>query len=178
VLAALPLPGRAISMIWSLGADEASRVAALDAPALCRSVADAMQGALGDLRLVTPQRSYPLRRLSARRLVGRRVALVGDAAHVIHPLAGQGLNLGLQDVRALLAALGARAVRDPADALLLRAYERSRREPILAMDFVVDGLYRLFGARDGALARLRNTGLNLTDRMPVVKNVLIRRAMA
>jgi len=179
VLAALPLPGRRISMIWSLPAAEAARVARLEPEALCRTVAQAMRDELGALALVTPPRSYPLRRLAARRLIAHRVALVGDAAHVIHPLAGQGLNLGLQDVRALAAILGGRPpVREPGDPLLLRAYERARTEPILAMDFMVDGLYRLFGARGGGLARLRNTGLNLTDRLPVVKNVLIRRAMA
>ena len=178
VLAALPLPGRAISMIWSLPPAEAARIASLDAPSLCAAAAQAMQGELGDLALLTPARSYPLRRLSAHRLVGRRVALVGDAAHVIHPLAGQGLNLGLQDVRALAAVLGDRpSVREPGDPLVLRAYERARAEPILAMDFMVDGLYRLFGAQAEGLARLRNAGLNLTDRLPVVKNVLVRRAM-
>ncbi len=179
VLAALPLPGRRISMIWSLPAAEAARTVALEPDALCRTVARAMRDELGELALLTAARSYPLRRLAARRLVARRVALVGDAAHVIHPLAGQGLNLGLQDVRALAEILAGRAaVREPADPLLLRAYERQRAEPILAMDFMVDGLYRLFGARSGGLARLRNAGLNLTDRLPVVKNVLIRRAMA
>jgi 2-octaprenylphenol hydroxylase len=179
VLAALPLPGRRISMIWSLPAVEAARIGRLEPEALCAAVAKAMREELGELAPVTAARSYPLRRVSARRLIARRVALAGDAAHVIHPLAGQGLNLGLQDVRALAGLLVSRAaVREPADPLLLRAYERQRAEPILAMDFMVDGLYRLFGAQGGGLARIRNAGLNLTDRLPVVKNLLIRRAMA
>jgi 2-polyprenyl-6-methoxyphenol hydroxylase-like FAD-dependent oxidoreductase len=98
---------------------------------------------------------------------------------VIHPLAGQGLNLGLQDARALAAVLAAREPgRDPGDARLLRRYERSRAEPILAMDAVVDGLFALFGARSMAVARARNAGLNLADRFPVLKNVLVRRAMS
>jgi 2-octaprenylphenol hydroxylase len=130
------------------------------------------------LTLITPPRSYALRRLRARRLIAPRVALVGDAAHVIHPLAGQGLNLGLQDVRALAETLSNReADRDLGDMRLLRRYERARAEPILAMDAVVDGLYRLFDAQSGSTSRLRNAGLNLTDRLPVLKNLLIRRAM-
>jgi 2-polyprenyl-6-methoxyphenol hydroxylase-like FAD-dependent oxidoreductase len=111
-------------------------------------------------------------------MVAPRVALAGDAAHVIHPLAGQGLNLGLQDVRTLSRVLSEREpVRDPGDWRLLRRYERARAEPILAMDSMVDGLYRLFGAQSGLAARLRNRGLNLTDRFEVVKNLLIRQAM-
>jgi len=135
-------------------------------------------GALGELRLVTPPRSYPLRRLRARRLIAPRIALVGDAAHVIHPLAGQGLNLGLQDARTLSRVLADREpVRDAGDWRLLRRYERHRAEPILAMDAMVEGLYRLFGAQGGAATRLRNSGLNLTNRLAVVKNLLIRQAM-
>jgi 2-polyprenyl-6-methoxyphenol hydroxylase-like FAD-dependent oxidoreductase len=130
------------------------------------------------MSVVTPPRSYPLRRLSAARMAGERVALAGDAAHVIHPLAGQGLNLGLQDARALAAALAGRGPRDAGDARLLRRYERSRAEPILAMDLMVDGLFRLFGADSEPLSRLRNAGLNLSGRLPVLKNILIRHAMS
>ena len=176
VLALLPLPGRRVSMIWSLPLAEAERVAALDAVSLCAALGAATGGELGALSLVTPARSYPLRRLAARRMVAPRVALVGDAAHVIHPLAGQGLNLGLQDARALGAALSAR-VRDAGDPGLLRAYERGRAEPILSMDATVDGLFRLFGSRSRLLGRLRNDGLNLTGQFTVLKNLLMRQAM-
>jgi 2-polyprenyl-6-methoxyphenol hydroxylase-like FAD-dependent oxidoreductase len=134
---------------------------------------------LGELALVTPPRSYPLRRLAAERLVAARVALAGDAGHVIHPLAGQGLNLGLQDARALAAVLSAREpLRDPGELRLLRRYERSRAEPILAMDTMVDSLFRLFGAEGRVAARWRNAGLNLADRLPVVKTMLMRHAMS
>jgi ubiquinone biosynthesis UbiH/UbiF/VisC/COQ6 family hydroxylase len=178
VLALLPLPGNHVSMVWSLPEPEAARIEALDADALCREVEAVTHGALGQLALVTAPRSYALRRMSARRMVAPRIALVGDAAHVIHPLAGQGLNLGLQDVRTLSRALHAReSVRDAGDWRVLRRYERARAEPILAMDTMVDGLYRLFGAQSGVAARLRNSGLNLTDRLSVLKNLLIRQAM-
>jgi len=178
VLALLPLRGSHVSMVWSLPAADAERIGALAPEALCREVEAATHGVLGQLSLATAPRSYPLRRLSARRLVAPRVALVGDAGHVIHPLAGQGLNLGLQDARALAGVLAQRgALRDPGDPRLLRRYERSRAEPILAMDTMVDGLYSLFGTHNRLAGRLRNAGLNLTDRLPVLKNLLIRQAL-
>ena len=147
--------------------------------ALCREVEQASDGVLGALALRGTARAFPLRRLSARRAVAPRVALIGDAAHVIHPLAGQGANLGLQDARRLAEVLAAREPgRDPGDARLLRRYERARAEDVLAMQAAVHGLWRLFGARGAGWVRLRNAGLNLTDRLPVLKNLLIRRAMA
>ena len=174
VLALLPLPKDHVSMVWSRPASEAQ----IDDEHLCAAVELASGGALGELELAGAPRSYPLRRLKAERLVAPRVALAGDAAHVIHPLAGQGLNLGLQDARALIAALRSREpLRDPGELGLLRRYERSRAEPILAMDTMVDSLFRLFGADDALAARARNFGLNLTDRLPVVKNMLMRQAM-
>jgi 2-polyprenylphenol 6-hydroxylase len=179
VLALLPLPGEHVSMVWSLPTAEAKRVSLLQSEALCQEVETASQGAVGELAMVTAPRSYPLRRLAAQRLVAPRVALAGDAGHVIHPLAGQGLNLGLQDARTLAAVLySCEPQRDPGDVRLLRRYERSRAEPILAMDTMVDSLFRLFGAEHRLAARLRNGGLNLTDRLPVLKNMLMRQAMS
>lgn len=179
VLALLPLPQGQVSMVWSLPAGEAERVMRLEPPALAAAVTRASHAQLGELVPASPARSYVLRRLAARSLVAPRVALAGDAAHVIHPLAGQGLNLGLQDARALAETLAGREPgRDAGDYRLLRRYERSRAEPILAMDGVVHGLFRLYASRSGLVSRLRNAGLNLTDRLPVVKNILMRRAMS
>ena len=178
VLALLPLPGDHVSMVWSTGDAAASRLLALDAGALAREVADASRHVVGELALVTPQRGFPLLRLAAARMVAPRIVLAGDAAHVIHPLAGQGANLGLQDARMLAAAIcGREPGRDPGDVRLLRRYERSRAEDILAMRTTVHGLFRLFDARGAAVSRLRNAGLNLADRMPVLKNLLMRHAM-
>jgi ubiquinone biosynthesis UbiH/UbiF/VisC/COQ6 family hydroxylase len=178
VLALLPLAGSHVSMVWSVADAEAARLLALDADALCREVERASHDAQGALTLVTPARGFPLRRLAAARLVAPRVALIGDAAHVVHPLAGQGANLGFQDARALAQVLAAREpVRDPGDLRLLRRYARARAEAVLAMDATVHGLYRLFAAQGRAISLARNAGLNLTDRVPVLKNMLMRQAM-
>jgi ubiquinone biosynthesis UbiH/UbiF/VisC/COQ6 family hydroxylase len=178
VLALLPLPGDHASMVWSTSDAEAARLCALDGTLLAREVAAVARHALGELSLVTPPRGFPLQRLSAARLAAPRIALAGDAAHVIHPLAGQGANLGLRDARTLADVLAGREPgRDPGDLRLLRRYERARAEDILAMDATVHGLYRLFDARGSGIARLRNAGLNLADRLPVIKNLLMRHAM-
>lgn len=178
VLALLPLPGEHVSMVWSTGEEHAARLLALEPDALAREVATASRQALGEFSLVTRQRGFVLRRLTAERMVAPRVALAGDAAHVVHPLAGQGANLGFQDARELAAVLAAREpFRDPGDLRLLRRYERARAEAILAMRATVHGLFSLFDAKGAIAARLRNTGLNLADRLPVLKNVLMRQAM-
>ena len=178
VLALLPLPGNHVSMVWSTTDAEAARLMSLPVEKLAREVAAASRDAVGELALTTAQRSFALARLAAGRLVAPRVALAGDAAHVLHPLAGQGANLGLQDARALAEVLQAREPgRDPGDERLLRRYERSRAEDILAMRSTVHGLFRLFDARGTGIARLRNAGLNLADRIPVLKNLLMRHAM-
>ncbi|MGH8686145.1 MAG: FAD-dependent monooxygenase [Burkholderiales bacterium] len=179
VLALLPLPDGQASMVWSTGEAHAAQLLGLAPEALCREVGRASGGVLGGLELRGPARAFALQRLVARRAVAPRVALVGDAAHVIHPLAGQGANLGLQDARRLAEVLDAREPgRDPGDLRLLRRYERARAEDVLAMQATVHGLWRLFGAHGAGWSRLRNAGLNLTDRLPVLKNLLIRRAMA
>jgi len=178
VFALLPLPGDHVSMVWSTASAHAERLLALDAQALAREAASAAQHVLGDFSLVTAARGFALQRLAAARLVAPRAALAGDAAHVIHPLAGQGANLGLQDARLLAQVLAARAPgRDPGDLRLLRRYARARAEDILAMSTTVHGLHRLFDSPAPALARLRNSGLNFADRLPVLKTLLMRQAM-
>ena len=178
VLALLPLPGEQVSMVWSLPEAEAQRIAALPSAALATEVTTASAGILGALETASAARSFPLQRLAAQRLIGPRVALVGDAAHVVHPLAGQGLNLGLQDARALATVIAGREPgRDPGELRLLRRYERRRAEPILAMHGVISGLFALYGADNNLIGRLRNAGLNLTNRSAVLKNLLVRQAM-
>jgi 2-polyprenyl-6-methoxyphenol hydroxylase-like FAD-dependent oxidoreductase len=142
---------------------------------LCRRVAEAGGEALGSLEALTPPAAFPLMSMNAEQLTRGRVALVGDAAHVVHPLAGQGINLGFGDAHALADLL--RDAPDPGDRLLLRRFERARAEDILAMRLVTDGLQRLFNADYPAIARIRNLGLNLTDSLPVIKTLLTRRAV-
>jgi len=179
VLALLPLPGQDISMVWSTGKPHAAHLLGLEPDALAREVAAASRHVLGELSLVTPARGFALQRLAAARIAAPRVALAGDAAHVVHPLAGQGANLGFQDARELADVLHAREpFRDPGDLRLLRRYERARAEAILAMRSTVHGLFRLFDAKSTLAGKIRNTGLNLADRLPVLKNVLMRHAMS
>jgi ubiquinone biosynthesis UbiH/UbiF/VisC/COQ6 family hydroxylase len=178
VLAYLPLPGRRMSMVWSTADAHAAELVALSAHELCARVAEAGKDALGTLELLTPAAQFPLTRQHAARLVAPRIALIGDAGHVLHPLAGQGVNLGFGDAAALAQILLQRELfRDPGDIRLLRRYERARAEDILALAWVTDGLQKLFAAPGGAAAKLRNTGLNLTNALPVIKNLLIRRAL-
>jgi len=179
VLALLPLPGERVSMVWSLAEAEAQRLMGLEPAALGRELSRASQGVLGELVPLAPAKAYALRRARAERAVAPRLALVGDAAHVVHPLAGQGANLGLQDVRVLARVLGAREPgRDPGELGLLRRYERARAEAVLATDAMVHGLARLFAAESEVAARLRNAGLGLVDRLVPLKNLLARYAMA
>ena len=176
VLAYLPLPQERISIVWSTPDAHARELLALEPAELCRRVAEAGGATLGALEPLTPPAAFPLTRMRARCLTLGRVALVGDAAHVVHPLAGQGINLGFGDAHSLADLL--RGARDPGDRLLLRRFERARAEDILATRLVTDGLFRLFEADHAGLARIRNFGLNLADAIPVIKTLLARRAAA
>lgn len=181
VLAWLPLPGNRMSMVWSTSATQADTLMGLSPQALGEHVARAGMDTLGKLETITPPASFPLVRLSVPHRVRPRLALIGDAGHVIHPLAGQGVNLGFADAQALAHLLQRRPAdgprNDPGDWLLLRQFERMRAEDILAMRFATDGLQRLFAAQWPGVAQLRNLGLSITDRLPIVKNLLARRAM-
>jgi ubiquinone biosynthesis UbiH/UbiF/VisC/COQ6 family hydroxylase len=176
VLAFLPLPERRVSIVWSTSRSHADELLALPPAALCARVSEASRSALGDLEPLTPPTAFPLARMVSDRIARERVALIGDSAHVVHPLAGQGINLGLGDAHCLADLLGAAA--DPGDRMLLRRFERSRAEDILALHWVTHGLFRLFGTNHSMISRIRNLGLNLTDANPVIKTLLARRAIA
>ena len=176
VIALLPLPGDRVSLVWSAPAALAGALAADEASLAARLAARA-QPHLGELTAIGPAASFPLRRITVDRMVGSRLALVGDAAHVVHPLAGQGLNLGLADVSELLRVLGGREDwRDPGDAVLLRRYERSRAEPVGAMRLATHALARLFSRGDALSREVRNLGLSAVNALPPLKNALIRHA--
>ena len=177
VLAYLPLPGNRISIVWSLQQDLANVLLHTPAAELCERVAEAGARRLGKLELITPAAAFPLHLIEPERLIKPRLALIGDAAHQVHPLAGQGVNLGFADARVLAAVLAGRGARDCGDSLLLRRYERARREEILAMQLVTDGLQGLFNQTQPVLRWARNTGLELTNRLTGVKRQLIKQAL-
>jgi len=179
VLALLPLPGNRASMVWSVAAEQAQALLALDEQALADTVAEACRHVPGQLQVITPAAGFPLRLTHVPQLVAPRIALAGDAAHNVHPLAGQGVNLGLRDVRELAAVLGSRVPRqDCGDWALLRRYERARREDIAAIELSTDALQKLFGAGSVWVSGARNFGLNVVNRLPPLKNMLIRHAVA
>jgi 2-octaprenyl-6-methoxyphenol hydroxylase len=176
--AILPLPGRRSSIVWSEKADEARHL--LDGPpdSLFAELERRFGLEWGDIRLETPVHAYPLRLMIARSFIAHRAALIGDAAHVIHPIAGQGLNLGLQDAQSLIAALAEAKANgtDIGSRPVLRRYERDRRFETVTMGIVTDGLNRLF-TTDALPVRLaRDLGLGIVERLPALKSLLIRQA--
>lgn len=178
VLALLPLPEKRVSMVWSTTEDHADFLRHLPADELCRRVEEASSHTLGKLQLITPPVGFPLNFVHVDKLIKPRLVLIGDAAHGIHPLAGQGVNLGLRDTRELAAILNARGMRtDCGDFMLLRRYELARKEDILALELVTDGLQKLFNNSNPTLARLRNLGLEITNRLPLIKNRLMQHAL-
>ena len=178
VLALLPLPGARVSMVWSTGDEHAAELLALTAGELSAEVALAAHGACGDLQVITPAAAFALRMQRVRRLVLPRLALIGDAAHNVHPLAGQGVNLGFRDARELAQVVVQRGPQaDCGDIHLLRRYERARQEDIATMRLATDTLQRLFNNNDERLGKLRNMGLRLANRQPLLKNLLVRHAV-
>jgi ubiquinone biosynthesis UbiH/UbiF/VisC/COQ6 family hydroxylase len=178
ILAYLPLPGNLISIVWSTPTVHAQELLALPPAEFCARVAAAGEHVLGGLQLVTPAAGFPLRLMRAPRVVAPRLALIGDAAHTIHPLSGHGINLGFQDAKSLAAILAACPEHvDCGDVQWLRRHERARREEVVALQSVTHGLQRLFGAPQSPVALLRNLGLNFVDRLPVIKDALVRYAM-
>ena len=178
VLAWLPLPGRRMSIVWSAPDAQARELLALSADAFTARVAEAGDGALGALRMITPPAAFPLQSLRLPTSIAHRMALVGDAAHGVHPLAGQGVNLGFGDAQALADVLADRGpVGDAGAPILLERFARRRAEPVLAMHAVTDGLVRMFGPRTPWLKTLRNAGLFAVDRLPMIKRALAQPAL-
>ena len=177
VVALLPLPGNQVSLVWAAPIDLAHELLTLTPDQFAARVMEHC-GEVGELVLIGSVHSFPLRLVTVSHLIGPRVALIGDAAHVIHPLAGQGLNLGLGDVASLLDLMRAReSFRDVGDAVLLRRYERGRADAIGAMRFATDSLARLFAVDDPFVRRLRNVGMAMVNRISPLKNTLIRQAL-
>jgi 2-octaprenyl-6-methoxyphenol hydroxylase len=176
--AILPLTGKRSSLVWTETRDEAERIVALPADEFHRELEKRFGLHLGELRAEGKPRAFPLGYFVARSFIAERLALVGDAAHVIHPIAGQGLNLGLKDVAAL-AEVVVDAVRiglDPGQADVLERYQRWRRFDTMAMGVATNGLNLLFSNRSTLLRTVRDIGLGLVDRVPPLKDLLIKQA--
>jgi len=178
-VAFLPLADGRCSIVWSLPEAEAEAVLALeDGPFL--EVLNAAAGSLvGDVTASGPRAGFPLRRLHAERYIGERVALLGDAAHVIHPLAGQGANLGFRDAETLAAEVAAAhgRGRDPGGTGTLRRFERARRGDNLAVQAAMEAFHEAFTRGEQPLVALRSLGFNLTNRLPPLKHAFMRIAM-
>jgi 2-octaprenylphenol hydroxylase len=180
IVALLPLPGNMVSLVWSAPEALAETLRRESAAQLAQRLAVYAQDKLGALTPLQPElvRDFPLVLMRPHSMIAPRVALVGDAAHVVHPLAGHGMNLGFADVAQLVKTVGEREPqRAIGDERVLARYARARKEDVLLMQLTTDGLARLFGADLEPLRAVRNLGLNLLDKLPVLKRRLISHAM-
>lgn len=180
-LALLPLADGRSSIVWSCRDTDATTLMSLDEEAFGERLTRASAGVLGRLRLTTSRAAFPLAAAYARRYTGARFALIGDAAHRIHPLAGQGINLGFLDADALATVLVAQHDRsrwaDPGDELALRRFERARKGANLLTQGLMDVLHTLFTSETPMVTAVAARGLGFTDRLGPVKRWLGRAAM-
>ncbi|MER2603827.1 MAG: UbiH/UbiF/VisC/COQ6 family ubiquinone biosynthesis hydroxylase [Candidatus Competibacter phosphatis] len=178
-LAFLPLHDGRCSIVWSTTPEQADQLLALDEYNFAQALTEAFERRLGEIVQVGPRGAFPLRSQHARAYVKPGLALIGDAAHVVHPLAGQGVNLGLLDAATLAEVLldGLAAGHEVGALRVLRRYERWRKSDNLPMLGIMDGFKRLFGNSLPPVRLLRNLGLNLTDAAGPLKNAMARRAM-
>ena len=176
--AILPLTGKRCSIVWTENTREAQRIVALPDDEFHKELEKRFGLQLGELKVIGPRRAFPLGLFTARTFIGERLALVGDAAHIIHPIAGQGLNMGLRDVAALAEAIAdaARLGLDPGGPDVLERYQRWRRFDTMTMGIATDGLNRLFSNHSDVLRLARDIGLGLVERMPALKRMFIREA--
>jgi ubiquinone biosynthesis UbiH/UbiF/VisC/COQ6 family hydroxylase len=180
VLALLPMggaQGNSMALVWSVSDDHAAQLEKLPPEEFCALLAKACQHSVGNMRLISPRASWPLALGRAEHWVGSGWALAGDAAHTVHPLAGQGLNLGLADAATLCQVLAAREYwRGLGDEKLLRRYERARKAEVAAVGAVTDGLQLLFSQTQPAWQSARNWGMNGFAASQPLKNWLTKRA--
>lgn len=179
-VALLPMADGRCSIVWSAFEAAARALAALSDDEFGRQLTAATGNVLGNLRVTTPRVAFSLAARHTRRYTGARFALIGDAAHQIHPLAGQGINLGILDAAVLAETLASHLLgtrlADPGDALVLRRYERARKGDNLLTMAAMEGLHRVFTSDSPVLTRLATSGLGVVDHLPLVKRLLAARA--
>ena len=180
IIALLPLPGNRVSLVWSAPEILAATLMEESLGELAVRLGEYADEALGALRPLQPElvKAVPLALVRPHALTAPHVALIGDAAHAIHPLAGHGMNLGFGDINDLLRVVAKREEhRAPGDERVLARYARARKEDVLLMQLATDGLERLFGANLEPLRIARNLGLNLLDKLPFIKRQLMAHAL-
>lgn len=178
-LAFLPLPDNYSSIVWSTQPEQAKQLVDMTDEDFCQVLGEAFDHTLGKIESAGQRASFPLRFFVANEYVKPRLALVGDAAHTIHPLAGQGVNLGLADVASLAEVLmdAVTQGKDIGSMSVLRRYERWRKADSMSLFVAMDSLKRLFGSEHSGVRWLRNFGLSLTNKITPLKNHLVRSAM-
>jgi ubiquinone biosynthesis UbiH/UbiF/VisC/COQ6 family hydroxylase len=180
ILALLPMggpQGNSLALVWSVSLEKASSLQKLSADAFCTALQIDCNQQVGQLSLTSERAAWPLSLSSAKHWVGPGWALAGDAAHTVHPLAGQGLNLGLADAASLASVIANREYwRSLGDEKLLRRYERSRKADVAAIGAVTDGLHSLFAQTDAPWQTLRNWGMTGFSRSGLLKNWVTRQA--
>ena len=176
--AILPLKGNRSSLVWTESRSEAARIIELPETEFQSELETRFGLHLGDVKALDKPRAFPLGYFVARSFIADRLALVGDAAHVIHPIAGQGLNMGLKDAAALAEVVvdAARLGIDPGQADVLERYQRWRRFDTMAMGVATNSLNMLFSNKSTLLRAVRDIGLGLVDRVPPLKSAFIRQA--
>ncbi len=178
-MALLPLVGKNVSLVWSLSTEMAHQLLLLDKAALAARVGEKSKQMLGDLRLEGEVLSFALNQATATQLVAERVVIIGDAAHQIHPMAGQGVNLGFRDVIAVQDLLAkTHAMQDIGEYVFLREYERGRKADIMRINGLTSGLDALFASEYEILKKLTNFGMRTLNKRDSIKKVLIKQAVA
>ena len=175
VLALLPLTDKMVSIVWSVSTERAAQLLALSESELAHNVHARSQAVLGDLTQMGKTQSFSLNQQTALQLIGERVVIVGDAAHQIHPMAGQGVNLGFRDVMELVSlATKCHAMQDVGDVMFLRQYERARKADIVTMAQLTSGLDGLFASESGVLKQARQWGLQQLNAKTTIKKLLMQ----